>query len=286
MDFEDVTDIPGSQSTTQVQDPFLKPEDSGPFPTIATSEPENGIQNAFGASKKLMAILIVSIFTTLTIGSITAFVVIRTTSANTKANQEDPYERYAKMVIPTKTPVPTAPALPAVETDPSSESSASEEAELNDGSKATDPWEIIFDEPLVTLDTIDDKKAATLSASLFGPLAMGTVVCVENARNTHQYFTMKKTGQVYERICQEIIDSKAARFSCFPYEPIIGIQIQELLLPASNCTNGAAEIEPGIYAMYSKVFYDCNIDASSPRSITESDCENSIDINSEELTVE
>ncbi len=288
MDFENVTDIPAPQSTSQTQDPFLKPEDSGPFPTIETTEPSSGINNAFGGNKKMLYLLILSVFTTLTIGSIVAFVVIRTTSATSSVNQEDPYERYAKLAVPSKTPFPSNTPQPQVTTqlDELLGKDASDEADTSDPGADTEEWKIIFVDPLVTLGTLDDKTSATISASLFGPLAMGTVVCVENSRNTHQYFTLKKTNQVYEKICQETIDSKAARFNCFPYEPVIGIEIKETLLPATNCGSAGGEIEEGTYALYSKVFYNCNIDASSPRSITESDCEDSIDLNSEELTVE
>lgn len=282
MDFENVKDTPLASSEPVFpvsEDPFSKPEDTGQMIPMAT-EPATTTPSAFsGANKKTVYMLVISMFITLTIGSIIAYVVINTISASEP--KEDPYLKYKNLAVPTKMPTAVPTTAPIVAATPEGELTpttdpATEEAKIE--------WSIVFDEPLLSIASLETKEIATVSATLFGPIELGSTVCIESNRNTHQYFTQKK-AEVYEKICPEIIDSKSPRFVCTPYDPATGVVIDEPMLPADRCDEPGSAISNGTYVMYSKIFYNCDVTGKALKSITESDCTDSFEVSSEQLTV-
>lgn len=320
MDFENVTDTPETLlNFPTTQDPFTRPEDTGAPSALATS---TDTPAAGDSNKKLIPILILSIFVTLTIGAIATYIVINSVGANAQV-QEDPYERYKRLAVPTKAPKPTSIPINSSEagvtpqatqestlkTTLKPEETASEEATIETqvspaagggasvdqrvlqpgvtipASRVNGGWRIVLLEPELQLTSLQSTKVATISATLFGPLKEGVNVCIENKRNTYQYFSKKKTEQIYEKICSETIDSQAARFVCSPYSEENGIAISEILLPAANCGNSSSTISTGSYIIYSKVHYNCTINGKAAKSITESDCADTYAVNSEQLTV-
>jgi hypothetical protein len=287
MDFENVNDKPLSAEPTfpVSEDPFSKPEDTGPISRMAAAQPETTTPASLfgGASKKTLSMLVISMFITLIIGSIGAYVVITTIRASEP--KEDPYLRYKNLPVPSKKPTtaPTAIAPVVLATPEAIPTAASEEAEVV---PEETKWSVVLDEPLLSVAALETKNSATISATLFGPIELGATVCIEKNRNTHQYFTQKKAGQLYEKICQEVIDSKAPRFTCTPYDPATGVVLDEPLLPKKLCQEPGSSISKGTYVIYSKIFYNCDVMGKALKNITESDCTDSYEITSEELTVE
>lgn len=291
MDFENVTDAPEpGLDFPASQDPFTKPEDTGPIPAMAAETPAATNTStpaaAFGGdNKKMIYMLILSMFVTLTIGSVIAYVII--SNINASEPKEDPYERYKKLAVPTKAattaPEPSPTPEEATRSGAIQISEGSPEADLEEESSVD--WRIVFDEPILSLASLDSDTIATLSATVFGPVEVGSYICLENQRNTHQYFMLRKSSQVFEKVCTERIDSKTARFNCMPYDPATGVIVDEALLPANQCDQPASTISKGTYVIYSKVHYNCDVEGKAEKSITESDCADTVDVTSEELTV-
>lgn len=286
MDFEHLNEDPitVTEANIPTEDPFMKPDDTGAIPSLPDYSTENNHETLFSTaeSKKGIFMLLLTVIITLTIGGIITFVVVTNSRASVK--KDDPYERYKNIAVPTKASTATPTKVPALEiVAPVATKEATPSAQIS--TKPEEEWKLVFDEPVIKVSSLEQPSNSVISSTLFGPLEIGTMVCVEKNRNTHQYFTQKK-GQIFEKICQEDINANVPRFTCMPYDPATGIIIDEPLLPANSCADTSSLISTGTYVLYSKVFYNCTIEGKAQRSITESDCLDSVDVSSEELSIE
>lgn len=293
MDFNnspDFGDLPMPSANSQPGQDFPPPPDFDVSPATPVTEPNIGapgegpeIAGAVGAStgsadvdkKQFIYTLVIALFITLVIGAIVLFGVVTYMKANEPPPTTSKYSFGSGSAIQPTT-VPTAPAAKAVVASPSA---------ALEPTKAESEWRIRLKQQNLKVNTLVDPKAATLAATLFGPIEQDDYVCVQSPLvGDNQYFSFKKSEKVYERLCDSTMDKPAQTLACAKYDADLGIPLQQAIFPRLDCSEGT--IEAGTYQLYSKVFYNCDLAGKSLSDITGDDCTDSTEVYSDEMTVE
>lgn len=233
--------------------------------------------------KRFASMLALTILTTLVIGGVAVYATISfLQQAEAAKKQDDPFERYKQIKVPTRPPTPTRdPAANGVAVVPTEEPSPTPEP-----SPAV-TWEMTMDKNTILISDLEDPKLATLTATLKATgLEENEYVCIEVGGNNHQYFTKKKTADVFEKVCSEEDRAKDIGLECHSYDPNVGIVVKEPILPSTACTESNRSISAGTYVLYTKVFSDCNLEARATRQVRPLDCKTETEVYSNEFTIE
>lgn len=290
MDFNnspDFGDLPMPSANTQPGQDFPPPPnfDVSPAtpvtePGVTPGDPSTEVESIGAGStaatvdnKQFIYTLLIALFITLVVGALVLFGVVSYMKANEPPPTTSKYTFTSGGNVPPTTAPTKAPA-----------SAASPSATLAPTSVAAD-WRIRLKQKNLKVNTLVDPKAATLSATLFGPIEKDEYVCTSAPRvSDNQYFSYKKNEKVYERLCDSTMDKPSQTLSCEKYDTDLGISLQQTIFPKTDCSEGT--IEAGTYQLYSKVFYNCDLAGKPLSDITGDACTDSIEVYSDEMTVE
>jgi hypothetical protein len=291
MDFNnspDFGDLPMPSANSQPGQDFPPPPNFDVSPSIPVTEPgvtpgdpstEVGTTSASTAStaamdkKQFIYTLLIALFITLVVGALVLFGVISYMKANEPPPTASKYTFTSGTTQPTTAPTAAAAG-----------STASPSATIVPTS-AAEEWRIRLKQKNLKVNTLVDPTAATLSATLFGPIEKDEYVCTSAPRiSDNQYFSFKKNEKVYERLCDSTMDKPPQTLSCEKYDTDLGIALQQTIFPKIDCSEGT--IEAGTYQLYSKVFYNCDLAGKPLSDITGDACTDSIEVYSDEMTVE
>jgi hypothetical protein len=284
MDFNnspDFGDLPMPSANSQPGQDFPPPPNFDVSPATPVTDPGDpstevgtvGTSSATAAvdKKQFIYTLLIALFITLVIGALVLFGVVSYMKAN------EPPPTTSKYTFSSGTPPTTAPTKAPVAV-------ASPSAALEPTAAAPE-WRIRLKQQNLKVNTLVDPTAATLSATLFGPIEKDEYVCISSPLvSDNQYFSYKKSEKVYERLCDSTMDKPPQTLSCAKYDTDLGISLQQTIFPKTDCSEGT--IEAGTYQLYSKVFYNCDLAGKPLSDITGDACTDSIEVYSDEMTVE